>query len=166
VAACRATFSGSAPDDLAEGGADRIVGVCGCVAAVEHGHDQAKGLGRGEHQRRQPDAAASPVAAVGPPGGLHRDAGLAQDRDVAARGALGHAELRRELAGGDAGLALQQLEGPERAASGTQFGFHHSRLIRNPIVRNRIYRRAGRIRWPRRARPDRSEEGELRWTSC
>jgi len=52
------------PDDLAQGGADRIVGVCGCVAAVEHGHDQAKRLGGAEHQRRQPDAPAETVAAI------------------------------------------------------------------------------------------------------
>jgi pimeloyl-ACP methyl ester carboxylesterase len=28
------------PDDLAQGGADRVVGVRGGVAAVEHGHDR------------------------------------------------------------------------------------------------------------------------------
>jgi len=72
--------------------------------------------------------------------------GLAQDRDVAARGPFGHVQLRGELAAGDAGLGLQQLEGPERPPGGAQVGFHDSRLIGNPIVRNRIYRRAGRIR--------------------
>jgi hypothetical protein len=53
---------------------------------------------------------AEPVAAIGSPGRLHRDTGLAQDRDVAARGPFGHLQLRRELAGGDAGLGLQQLQ--------------------------------------------------------
>jgi len=33
--------------------------------------------------------------------------GFAQDRDIAARGAFGHAELRRKLGGGGAGLGLQ-----------------------------------------------------------
>ena len=153
------------PDDLAQGGADRIGGVRGCVAAVEHGHDQAKRLGGAEHQRRQPDAPAEPVTAVGSPGGLHGDAGLAQDRDVAARGASGHAELRCELGGGDAGLGLQQFEGLERPPGGAEAGFHVSRVIRNPIVRNRIYRRgtpplttpsATAPQWGRR----------LRWTFC
>jgi hypothetical protein len=130
------------PNDLAQGGADRIVGVRGCVAAIEHGHDQAKRLGGAEHQRRQPDPAAEPVAPVGSPGRLHRDVGLPQDREVAARGPFGYAQLPCELAGGDAGLGLQQLEGPERSPGGAQVGFHGSSLIRNPIVRNRLYRRA------------------------
>jgi hypothetical protein len=111
------------------------------VAAIEHGHDQAKRLGGGEHQRRQPDAPAEPVAAVGPPARFDGDAGLAQDRDVAARGALGHVELRRELGAGDAGLGLQQLEGPKCPRGGAQVGIQDSRLIRKPIVRNCIYRR-------------------------
>ena len=99
------------PDDLAQGGTDRIVGIRGCVAAIEHGHDEAERLGGTEYQRRQPDATADPVAAVGPAGRLHGDAGLAQNRDVAACGPFGHVQLHRELAGGDAGLGLQQLKG-------------------------------------------------------
>jgi hypothetical protein len=147
------------PDDLAEGGTDRIVGVGGCVAAVEHGHDQAKRLGGAEHQRRQPEATADSVAAVGPPGRLHGDIGLAQDRDVAARGAFSHAELCRKLGGGHARLGLQQLEGPECPRGGAEAGFHETRLIRNPIVRNRIYRRGqGRPPLVRRRRPRRSKE--------
>src|SRR5690348_10441563 len=136
-----ADILGQRPDDLSQGGADRIIGVRGRVAAVEHGHDQAKRLGGGEHQRRQPDAAANPVAAVGSPGRVHGDAGLAQDRDVAARGPFGHLQLCRELAAGDAGLGLQQLEGPKRPRGGAQVNFHNSRLIRKLIVRNRLYRR-------------------------
>src|SRR3984957_1788004 len=127
------------PDDLAERGADRIVGIRGGVAAVEHGHDQAEGLGGAEQQRRAPGGAAEPVAAEGSGGRLHGDLGLAQDRDVAARGAFGHAQLGRHLGGGDAGLRLQQLEGPERPRGGAQVGFHPSRLIRKLIVRNRAY---------------------------
>src|SRR6266700_1168422 len=135
---------GQRPDDLAQGGADRVAGVRGGVAAVEDGHDQAKRLGGGEDQRRQPDAAAEPVAAVGSPGGLHGDIGLAQARAVAARGPFGHIQLRRELGGGDAGLGLQQLQHPQCPRGGAQAGFHHSRLIRNLIVRNCTYRRLGR----------------------
>ena len=129
------------PDDLAQGGADRIVGVRGRMAAVEHGHDQAKRLGGAEHQWRQPDAPAEPVAAIWSPGRLHGDVGLAQDRDVAARGSFGHVQLRRELAAGDARLGLQQLQGPKRPPGGAQVGFHESRVIRNLIVRNRSYPR-------------------------
>jgi pimeloyl-ACP methyl ester carboxylesterase len=51
------------------------------------------------------------------------------------------AGLRRELAAGDAGLGLQQLQGPRRPPGGAQVCFPHGRLIKNPIVRNRIYRR-------------------------
>jgi len=124
------------PDDLAQGGADRIVGIRGGVAAVEHGHDQAKRLCGAEYQGRQPDAPADPVAAVGPPGRLHGDVSLAQDRDIAARGAFGHAEVRRKLGGGDAGLGLQQLEGSKRPPGRAQAGLHDNRVIRKPIVRN------------------------------
>jgi len=125
------------PDDLAQGGADRIGTVRGRVAGVEHGHDQAKRFRGAEHQRREPEATADPVAAVGPPGGLHGDVSLAQDRDVAPRGTFGHAQLRRKPAGGDAGLGLQLLEGAERPPGGTGAGFHEHRLIRKPIARNR-----------------------------
>jgi len=54
-----------------------------------------------------PDAPAEAVAAVRPRGRLDRDVGLAQDRDIPARGAVGHPELRGELGSGDAGLGLQ-----------------------------------------------------------
>jgi hypothetical protein len=157
---------GQHPDDLAEGRADGIISVGRRVAAVKHRHDQAKGFGRGEHERRQPDPPAEAVAAVGPADGLHRDAGLAQDRDVAARRPLGHVQLRRQLITGDAGLGLQQFQDAKRPAGGTQVSFHASRLIRNPIVRNDLYGRAVRIRSRRQVRPDRTAEGELRWTSC
>ncbi len=46
-----------------------------------------------------------------------------KDRDVAARGAFGHAELRCELGGGDAGLGLQQFEGPKRPPGGLRPAF-------------------------------------------
>jgi len=95
------------PDELAQGGADRVVGVRGRVAAVKHGHDQAERLGGAEHQRRQPDAPPDPVTAIGSAGRLHRDFGFTQDLDVAARGPFGHAKLGGELAAGDAGLGLQ-----------------------------------------------------------
>jgi len=127
---------GQRPHDLAQGGTDRIVGIRGSMAAIEHGHDQAQRFGGTEHQRRQPEAPADSVAAVAPPDRLHGDAGLAQDRDVAACGPFGNIQLHPELGGGDAGLGLQQLESPQRSPGGTQVGFHGSRLIRNPIVRN------------------------------
>lgn len=84
---------GQGPDDLAQSSTDRVVGVGvgGGRLAVEHRHDQAKGLGLGEDDRRKPRPPPEPVPAVGAPGRLHRDAGLAEDRDVAARGAFGDA---------------------------------------------------------------------------
>ena len=102
------------PDDLAERAADRVGRVAGVVVAVEHGHDQAERLGGAEHQRRQPQAAADPVAAVRPADRLDRDAGLAQDGDVAAGGPLRDAELVGEPVRGDARAALHQLEGQQR----------------------------------------------------
>ena len=48
----------------------------GLVTAVEPSHDEAKRLGGGEYQRRQPDALVGPVAAIRFPARLHRDAGL------------------------------------------------------------------------------------------
>jgi hypothetical protein len=78
------------------------------------------------------------------------------------------AGLRRELAAGDAGLGLQQLQGPRRPPGRAQVCFPHGRFIKNPIVRNRIYRR-GRgspsLAVPYAAVPARGE-GELAWTSC
>src|ERR1700722_10800136 len=146
------------PDDLAQGGADRVVGVRGGVTAVERRHDQAKRLGGGEHQRRQPDAPADPVAAVGTRERLHGDAGLTQDCHVAARGPVGYAQPCRELAGSDAGLGLQQLQDPERSSGGTQVGLHVSRLTRKPIVRDWGYRRR-QSRADHAGQPCQSEKG-------
>ena len=80
-------------DDLAESRTNRVVGVGvgGGRLAVEHRHDQAESLGLGEDDRRQPRPAAEPVPAIGAPDRVHRDAGLAEDRDVAARGPFGDA---------------------------------------------------------------------------
>ena len=105
---------GQRAQQLAQGAADRVRGVGGLVVAVEHGHHQPERLGRGEHQRRQPDAATDPVAAVPAADRLDRDAGLAQDADVAAGGPLGDAELVGEPVGGDARAALHQLQGEQR----------------------------------------------------
>ena len=103
------------------------------MVAVEHGHDQAEGLGGAEHQRRQPQATADAVAAVGPTDGLDRDAGLAEDADVAPGGPLRDAELVGEPVGGDAGAALDQFEGQQRPCRGARVGLHkHLRL--NPEV--------------------------------
>jgi hypothetical protein len=77
------------------------------------------------------------------------------------------AELRRELAAGDAGLGLQQLQGPKRPPGAAQVCFHHGKLIRNPMVRNRIYRRgqgSPPLAAPYAAAP--RGEGEVAWTSC
>jgi len=74
------------PDDLAERAADRVGGIARVVMTVEHGHDQAEGLGGAEHQGRKPQAAADAVAAVAATDGLDRDAGLAADNDPSATG--------------------------------------------------------------------------------
>ena len=87
------------------------------MVAVEHGHDQGQRLGRLEHQRRQPQPAAHAVPAVGAALGLQGYAGLAQDRDVAPGRAFGDAEPLGEASRGDAGGALDELEG-EQGASG------------------------------------------------
>ena len=129
------------PDDLAQGRANWIVGVRGGMAAVQHGHDQAKRLGGGEQKRRQPQAAAQPVATVGSPVRFHRDARLAQDGHVAPGRSLGHVQLLRQPGPGDAGLSLQQLEDPQRSPGWAEVGFHSTRLIRKRIVRNGLYRR-------------------------
>lgn len=110
ASACLATGSGRGPDDLAQRGADQAGGIARVVMTVEHGHDQAECLCGAEHQRRQPQAPADTVAAVGAPHRLDRDASLAQDRDVPAGGAVGDAELAGEPVGSDAGVVLQQLE--------------------------------------------------------
>ena len=75
-----------------------------------------------EHQRRQPQAAADAVAAVRPADGLDRDAGLAQDADVAPGGPLRDAELVGEPVRGDARAALDQLEGQQRPRGGARVG--------------------------------------------
>ena len=46
------------PQDLAERRPDRVVGIGDGVLGVERGHHQAERLGRGEDQRREPQAAA------------------------------------------------------------------------------------------------------------
>ena len=63
--------------------------------AVERGHHQAERLGGAEAQRRQPQRAGDPVAAVLPTTAVDVDARRPEDRDVAARGAVGDAEARR-----------------------------------------------------------------------
>ncbi len=100
-------------DDLAEPGPDGVLVVRGGVPAVEDRHHEAERLGGAEHQGRQPHPAAEPVAAVGPAHRLDRDAGLAQDRDVAAGGPVGDAESLGELVGGAARSVLQDLQGPQ-----------------------------------------------------
>ena len=118
------------PDDLAERAADRVGGIARVVVAVEHGHHQAEGLGGAEHQRRQAQAAADPVAAVRSAHRLDRDAGLAQDADVPPGGPLRDAELVGEPVRGDPGAALDQLEGQQgpRRRAGTSV--HIAPLIR------------------------------------
>ena len=130
---------GQRPHDLAQRAADRVGGVGGVVVPVEHGHHQAERLGRGEHQRRQAQTTADPVAAVRPAHGLDRDARLAQDADVAAGSPLRDAELVGEPLGGDAGAALEQLESQQRAGRRTCGRLHRSSTssIRKHTVRNR-----------------------------
>jgi hypothetical protein len=79
--------------------------------AVEHGHDQAQRLGLGEDDRRQPGPTAQPVSAARAAGRIHRNAGLAEDPDIAAGRPLGDAEPLRKLIGGRAGTVLEDLEG-------------------------------------------------------
>ena len=91
-----------------------------------------------EHQRREPQAAADAVAAVGPAHGLDRDAGLAQDADVAPGGPLRDAELVGEPVRGDSRAALDQLErqqGPRRRAD---IWVHGRRPFRKLIVRMNV----------------------------
>ncbi len=83
------------------------------MVAVEHGHDQGQRLGRLEHQRGQPQPAPHAVAAVGAALGLQGYAGLAQDRDVAPGRALGDPEPLGQACRGDAGTALDELEGEQ-----------------------------------------------------
>ena len=102
------------PQDLPERRADRVVGIGDRVLGVERRHHQAERLRRAEHQWRQAQPAAQPVATVGAARRLHRDVGLAQDRDVAPRGPLGDAEALGELGGRDPGAALEDVQRPER----------------------------------------------------
>ncbi len=88
------------------------------MVTVEHGHHQAEGLGGGEHQRRESQAAADAVAAVRPPHGLDRDAGLAQDGDVPPGGPLRDAQLVGEPVRGDPRAPLDQLEGQQGPCRG------------------------------------------------
>jgi len=55
---------------------------------------------------------------VRPAAGLDLHAGFAQDRDVAACGAVGDAEACGELVGGDARRSLQQFQSAAPAPSG------------------------------------------------
>ena len=114
ASAWAATGAGSTRTILPSARPDRVVGVGRGVVAVEHRHHQAERLGLAEHQRRHPQPAAEPVAAVGTADRLDRDPGLAQDRDVAAGGAVGDAEPLAEPVGADAGRALDQLERQQR----------------------------------------------------
>ncbi len=111
------------PHDLAERAADRVGWIARVVVAVEHGHDQAEGLGGAEHQRREPQAATESIAAVGPADGLDRDAGLPQDGDIPPGGPLGDAELVGEPVRGDARAALEQFEGQQRPRRRARVGF-------------------------------------------
>jgi len=86
---------------------------------VQHGHDQAEGLGGGEHQWWEPKAPTDAVAAVAPTNGLDRHTGLPQDPDVPPGGPLGHAELVGQPVGGDTGVALEEFEGQQRPCRGT-----------------------------------------------
>ena len=85
--------------------------------------------GRGEHQRRQPDPAADPVAAVLPPRRLHRDAGVAQVADVAADRPVGHPEPVGELLAADAGGVLHHLQHQQRP--GRRRGLVHEDTLRH-----------------------------------
>ncbi len=122
--------------DLAERAADQGRGIAGVVVAVEHGHDQAEGLGGAERQRRQPQAASDPVAAVGPADGDDRDPGLPQDADVAPGGAFGDAELAGEPVGGDARPGLEEFEGAQRPRRRACVVRHGNSRFRKWIVRN------------------------------
>ena len=62
--------------------------------------------------------AAEPVPAVRATLGLHGHAGLAQHRDVAPGGPLGHAEGVRQPGRGDAGVVLEHLEAAQRPRGG------------------------------------------------
>jgi hypothetical protein len=116
------------PDDLAERGADIARRIAGVVMAVKHRHDQPEGLVGTEHQRREPQAAADAVAAVGPTDRLDRDAGLAQNRDVPPGGPLGDPELVGEPVRGDSRAALDEFERQQRSRRRADFWVHGGAL--------------------------------------
>ena len=109
------------PDHLPDGAADRVVAGGGAVR-LEDGHHQAHRLGGGEHQRRQPQTPADPVAAVGTALGLDRDLGLAQDRDVPPGGPLADAQPGTEALGVDPRAGLDRLQRAQRPAGGLVSG--------------------------------------------
>jgi hypothetical protein len=100
------------------------------MVAVEHGHDQAEGLGGAEHQGREPQAAADAVAAEGTTDGLDRDAGLAEDADVPPDRPLRDAQLVGEPVRGDARAALEQFQRQQRPCRGARVELH--KIPRNP----------------------------------
>jgi len=115
------------PDDLAQRAADRVGGIADVVVAVEHSHDQSEGLGRGEHQRREPDAAAEAKAAVGTTDGFDRDAGFTKDPDVPPSRPFRDTELAGEPVCGDAGAVLDQFQGQQRPCGGARVELHRNR---------------------------------------
>jgi hypothetical protein len=118
-------------DHLADGAGDRIVAMRPAMR-LEHGHDQAQRLARGEHQRREPQPAPDAIAAVRAADRLDRHAGLPKDRHVAPRGALGDAEPVTEPLGGDARAPLEQLEGEQRPGGGAGIFVHERTLADVP----------------------------------
>lgn len=115
---------GQHPDDLGEGPAHQVGRIGGGPVPLEHGHDEAGCLGGGERQRRQPQPAADLVAAVGAAHRVDRQPGLAQDRDVAPGGALGHPEPVAELLCGDPWDVLNGLKGEQCPGGRTDLVCH------------------------------------------
>ena len=103
--------------------------------AVEHRHDQAKRLGLGEDDRRQPRPAPKPVPPMGAAGRLDGDAGFAEDPDVTARGPLGDTQPSGQFAGCRAGAALKDLESTQGPCGGAEVGRHTGRLDGHGINR-------------------------------
>ena len=93
ASACAATGSGSARTILPRALPTGSVGSPASWWPSSTAITRPSASAGAEHQRRQPDAAADPVTAVRPADRLDRDAGLAQDPDVAPGGPLGDAEL-------------------------------------------------------------------------
>lgn len=84
--------------------------VASWLRVVEHGHHQAECLVGGEYQGRRPQSPPKAVAAVGTPGGLHRNPGLMQARHIPAGGTVGHSEPLAEFVGGDPRSDLEEFE--------------------------------------------------------